>query len=176
MLPQTPLLYGTRASSRPHLPLRYDHKEPREATIHSQDPFPPHVPTVATSCVPRKLLRCPCYQEQPSPSSATPQIMAVMPLAAQDEMHRAFADQGTARTFRCLQTSAATPTESRITLNYLNKGAANVIFQIHAWQHSSSATSFLFAELRQDDDPSQMATPLHRQHFVHRVAVSYTHL
>ncbi|KAI2481898.1 inositol-pentakisphosphate 2-kinase [Pyrenophora tritici-repentis] len=94
--------------------------------------------------------------------------MAVMPFA-HDEMRRAFADQGTARTFRCLQTSTTTPTDFRVTLKYLNKGAANVIFQIHAWQHASSATSFLFAELRQEDDPSQMATPLHRQHFMHRV-------
>jgi len=95
--------------------------------------------------------------------------MAVMPPSAQDEMHRAFADQGPARTYRCLQTSAATPTESRVTLQYLNKGAANVIFQINAWQHSSSESSFLFAELRQESDPCQMATPLHRQHFMHRV-------
>ncbi|KAG9193723.1 inositol-pentakisphosphate 2-kinase [Alternaria panax] len=87
--------------------------------------------------------------------------MVSIPLT-QDETKHLSEDQGNARTRCCLQATAPSATGSQVTFDYLNKGAANVIFRIRP-EPSSSAKRFQFVDVSPKDKLSGVATPVTHQ-------------
>lgn len=86
----------------------------------------------------------------------------------QDEMYHLLEEQGNARTRCCLQATTATTTGSRVTFDYLNKGAANVIFKIRP-ELSTGVIRFQFVDVSPKDKLSGVATPVAHQSLKGRV-------
>ena len=80
----------------------------------------------------------------------------------QDEMRSLSEEQGNGRTRCCLQATAATATGSQVAFDYLNKGAANVIFKIRP-ELSPSAKRFQFVDVSPKDKLSGVTTPVAHQ-------------
>lgn len=69
----------------------------------------------------------------------------------------------------CAQTAVDGPIDTLVTFDYLNKGAANVIFKIEPWSEAPSTPPFLFVDPLRLQDPAHTATLVDRQHLMGRV-------
>jgi inositol-pentakisphosphate 2-kinase len=88
-----------------------------------------------------------------------------------NEASRICDDSGMRHARCCAQTTVDGPvdTNTLVTFDYLNKGAANVIFKIEPWDQAPSAPPFLFVDPLRDQDPAYAATLVDRQHVTDRV-------
>jgi inositol-pentakisphosphate 2-kinase len=75
----------------------------------------------------------------------------------QDEMQHLLEDQGDTLTRCCLRMTTATPAGSHVNFDYLNQGAANVIFKIRP-EPSTGTTGFYFFDVLSKDKLSGVAT------------------
>jgi inositol-pentakisphosphate 2-kinase len=83
----------------------------------------------------------------------------------QDEMHHLLEEQGNVGVRCCLQATTATTTGSQVAFDYLNKGAANVIFKIRP-ELNSSAKRFQFVDVSPKDKLSGVAIPVAHQNLM----------
>jgi inositol-pentakisphosphate 2-kinase len=85
------------------------------------------------------------------------------------EASRNLEDNGMRHVRCCVQTTVHGPRNSLVTFDFLNKGAANVIFKIQPWHQLLSASPFLFVNPLQDDDLTHAATLSDSSHLMGRV-------
>ncbi|KAF1943676.1 hypothetical protein EJ02DRAFT_453163 [Clathrospora elynae] len=90
-------------------------------------------------------------------------IMTTIRLTPEEEKH--ICDE-TAMKARCCVARMDAPEEYLVTFEFLNKGAANVVFKLHPWSPISSITPCLFIDF---DSGSKAARPVHRQHVINQV-------
>jgi inositol-pentakisphosphate 2-kinase len=88
---------------------------------------------------------------------------------AHNETSEDFEDDALRRVRCCVQTAVDGTGNSLVTFDYLNKGAANVVFKIQPWHPVLSASPFLFVDPLRDDDSTSAATLLDRQQPMDRV-------
>jgi len=122
-----------------------------------------HAPTVVARLVVARLVGCSGQQQQSSYMPVCPNMVSIR--LTQDEMHHLLEEQGNVGVRCCLQATTATTTGSQVAFDYLNKGAANVIFKIRP-ELNSSAKRFQFVDVSPKDKLSGVATPVAHQNLM----------
>ncbi|KAF1835620.1 hypothetical protein BDW02DRAFT_567796 [Decorospora gaudefroyi] len=84
----------------------------------------------------------------------------------EDDQRLIFEEQGKTQVRCCVEKTTEAPATSLVTFMYLNKGAANVVFKIHPWAHTSSATPILFVDVVFGDNLCYTAASVHGQHLM----------
>jgi inositol-pentakisphosphate 2-kinase len=86
-----------------------------------------------------------------------------------DEIRHLSGELGDASSRCCVRRTTGTPTASYVTFEYLNKGAANIIFKIQTWSPGSSATTFSFIDVLREGKLSFKATTMDHQYLMRHV-------
>ncbi|KNG48151.1 inositol-pentakisphosphate 2-kinase protein [Stemphylium lycopersici] len=89
-----------------------------------------------------------------------------------DEIRHLSEELGNTRTRCCVRRATGSPSASHVTFDYLNKGAANIIFRIQDWTQSGPATKFSFfsfIDVLRESKSSFKATPMDHQYLMRHV-------
>ena len=86
-----------------------------------------------------------------------------------DEIRHLSEELGDASTRCCVRRTTGAPTASHVTFEYLNKGAANIIFKIQSWTPNTSATTFSFIDVMRQGKLSFKATKMDHQYLMRHV-------
>ena len=87
-----------------------------------------------------------------------------------DEMHHLSQELDPAPARCCVRRSTGPPSvSSHVIFEYLNKGAANIVFQIHSWTHNGPATKFFFFDVSREGRLSFKATPTDHDYLMRHV-------
>ncbi|EMD92904.1 hypothetical protein COCC4DRAFT_139426 [Bipolaris maydis ATCC 48331] len=86
-----------------------------------------------------------------------------------DEMRHLSEELGDVSTRCCVRRTVGAPTSSHVTFEYLNKGAANIIFKIQSWTPNSPATTFSFVDVLREGQLSFRATTMDYEYLMRHV-------